>query len=146
MPMKQVSISLGEHYISQLNSICVKKDISKSEVIRRALELYMKKEMADEPRAPAQSRLDKQAREEAYERLLKMNDEELTEELDRLELIQINGVNETLNYEFHQRIATITGIGRCVVTITGESGSASDPLDPYLNKIRNNLKKYYPNA
>jgi Arc/MetJ-type ribon-helix-helix transcriptional regulator len=144
--MKQISISLGESYISQIDAISVKKEISRSDVVRRALDLYWKKEMGDEARQPAPSKLAKQAREEAYARLIAMNDEDMTNELDRIGAFQKNWVNGAAIGQTY--ISRNENEVRCIRHIVnGKPGGFDVPaFDALMNKIKNNLKEFYPLA
>lgn len=145
MKRKTISLSLSEVHENRLKLLCEKEGCGPSELIRRAIDLYFKKETKNDPRQEAPSRLKKRAREEAILRLDKMDDDELTIELDRLGEIMINGENAQ-GVEIHQSIGSKLGLGRCVITKTGTSGDDGDSreLEAIFERINKNPKKYYP--
>lgn len=87
-------------------------------------------------RAEAPSRIAKRERDAAYEKLIAMDGEEMT-----IELVRIGYIEEPE----YQSVAVDEESGGYLALWYKKGGVvAREPIESHLNKIKANLKKYYP--
>lgn len=146
--MKTISISLSEVHIERIKLLANTLGMrGPSEVIRRAVDgLYNKETSRTGQRVEAPSRIKKAEREAALARLEKMNDEELTNELDRLGLIEKNWVDPDKNTSGSVSVGTGQQVsGRVFIYyVNGKFAGEDRPaFEAIMNKVRNDPKKYY---
>lgn len=137
---------MGQRQFEELAALSIKLDVSRSEVVRIALREMVEYQSKRGPKPQAPSRLAKASREQKYEALLKMSDEEMTAVLGGIGALEIEWVNG--NATGRTVVSRDENGVQCLKYETNGKYSGYDvpAFNALLNNVKANLKKYYPNG